>query len=392
MTSILIAIIYLAFISLGLPDSMLGSAWPTIYKEFGVNVSWMGIISMIISAGTVVSSLNSDKLTKRFGAGKVTVASVALTALALLGFSFSHSFISLCILAIPYGLGAGSVDAALNNYVALHLEAKHMSWLHCMWGLGALTGPVIMGAVLSANRPWNMGYRIVGIIQLVIVVIIFVSLPKWEASEEKDIEDKGLEKREPIPLHKLVRLPGIKNVMLSFFCYCAIEQTVMGWGSTYLVLEKGVDETTAAKLAVLFVIGITIGRALNGFLAIKFNDVQLIYMGFTLISIGVVLLFLPFSNMVSFIALIIVGLGCAPVYPCFIHSTPELFGEDMSQAVIGVQMASAYVGVVVMPPLFGFLAKALSFRLFPYYILILELIMVFVYSDLRGKKTGGQSS
>lgn len=384
MIQILLAVIYLAFISLGLPDSLLGSAWPSMYPEFGVPVSWAGVVSMIIAAGTIVSSLQSDRLTRRLGAGKVTSFSVAVTAVALFGFSFSKSFWMLCLWAVPYGLGAGSVDAALNNYVALHYKSRHMSWLHCMWGVGATLGPYIMGYALSGGQGWDAGYRYVGIIQITLTAILFFSLPLWKKNGGTEEKERISEER-PLTLKQIVRIPGAKEVMLCFFCYCAIEQTTILWASSYLRLYKGVPAGTAAGFAGVFFIGITAGRALSGFITMKLSDTQMIRLGMVLIAAGVAVLFLPGAWPLSLAGFCLVGLGCAPVYPCIIHSTPGHFGAERSQAVIGVQMASAYVGTCLMPPLFGIIANHITVALFPAYILAL-LILMAVMHELLTKK------
>ena len=384
MIQILLAVIYLAFISLGLPDSLLGSAWPSMYPEFGVPVSWAGVVSMIIAAGTIVSSLQSDRLTRRLGAGKVTSFSVAVTAVALFGFSFSKSFWMLCLWAVPYGLGAGSVDAALNNYVALHYKSRHMSWLHCMWGVGATLGPYIMGYALSGGQGWDAGYRYVGIIQITLTAILFFSLPLWKKNGRTEEKERISEER-PLTLKQIVRIPGAKEVMLCFFCYCAIEQTTILWASSYLRLYKGVPAGTAAGFAGVFFIGITAGRALSGFITMKLSDTQMIRLGMVLIAAGVAVLFLPGAWPLSLAGFCLVGLGCAPVYPCIIHSTPGHFGAERSQAVIGVQMASAYVGTCLMPPLFGIIANHITVALFPAYLLAL-LILMAVMHELLTKK------
>ncbi|MDN0060454.1 MFS transporter [Mediterraneibacter glycyrrhizinilyticus] len=389
MIHLLLAIIYLAFISLGLPDALLGSAWPTMYSEFDVPVSYAGIISMIIALGTIISSLQSDRLTRKLGTGKVTAISVAMTAIALLGFSSSHAFWMLCVWAVPYGLGAGSVDAALNNYVALHYESHHMSWLHCMWGVGAAVGPYIMGFALSGGKTWNTGYLYIGVLQIVLTAILVFSLPLWK--ERKTSESPGntnenttLEK--PLTLPQIIKIPGAKEVMLCFFCYCAIEQTAGLWASSYLTLFKGVSAETAARFAGMFFIGITVGRAINGFIAMKLQDSQMIRLGQSIIAIGVIVMLLPGPHIISLAGLILIGLGCAPVYPCIIHSTPAHFGAGRSQALIGVQMASAYVGTCLMPPIFGLIANHISIALFPVYIMALLILMVIMH-ELLSKKT-----
>ena len=387
MASLLLAVIYLSFISLGLPDSLLGSAWPVIYPQIGVPISWSGIISLIISAGTVISSLQSDRLTRRLGAGKVTAASVGMTAAALLGFSFSRSFPALCFWAVPYGLGAGSVDAALNNYVALHFASRHMSWLHCMWGIGASTGPYIMSRAITRYGSWNMGYRIVGILQIALTACIIFSLPLWKGSAGASAEE-GAGTGGPMPLKDVVRLKGAKAIMTAFFCYCAVESTVGLWASSYLVVYRSVPEVTAAGFASMFFIGITAGRAANGFLTMRFSDRQLIRAGQTLVGLGALLVLIPAGQTLALAGLVVMGIGCAPIYPCIIHSTPALFGEENSQAMVGVQMASAYVGTCLMPPLFGFLAKSISFGLFPFYVLILLALMAVTYTFAAAAQEG----
>ena len=401
MTQLLLAIIYLAFISLGLPDSLLGSAWPTMYQQFGVPISYAGIISMIISAGTIVSSLQSDILTKKLGTGKVTAISVAATAVALFGFSFSHSFWALCLWAIPYGLGAGSVDASLNNYVALHYESRHMSWLHCMWGVGATAGPYIMGIALSMGQGWNMGYRYIGIIQVVLTAVLVFSLPLWKGrksttenlqnAEMEQLLENASEKADTtaekaLSLREILKIAGAKEVMLCFFCYCALEQTAGLWASSYLTLHKGVSSETAAIFASLFYIGITVGRAISGFITMKLNDTQMVRLGQSIIVLGIMAMVLPGSNVLALAGLILIGLGCAPIYPCVIHSTPAHFGADKSQAIIGVQMAFAYIGILAMPPLFGVLASRISVALLPCYLFAILVVMVIMH-ELLTKKT-----
>lgn len=386
MFQLLLAIIYLAFISLGLPDSLLGSAWPTMYQEFSVPVSYAGGISMIIAIGTIVSSLQSDRLTKKIGTGRVMVISVFLTTVALFGFSVSHSFAALCLWAIPYGLGAGSVDASLNNYVALHYSSRHMSWLHCMWGVGASLGPYVMGYALAGGDGWNTGYRYIAILQVVLTAVLLLSLPLWnrntaDSAESTDENDP----KEPLSLRQIIGIPGAKEVMLTFFCYCALEQTTGLWASSYLVLHWGLSAETAAGFASLFFIGITVGRALSGFLTMKFDDTQMIRLGQGFLFAGIVLLLLPLGKETALLGLILIGLGCAPIYPSIIHSTPAHFGKDKSQAMIGVQMASAYVGTCFMPPIFGLLANHINVSLLPVYLLTILIIMVVMYEKMLPK-------
>lgn len=386
MFNLLLAVIYLAFISLGLPDSLLGSVWPTIYQEFNVPVSYAGAIFMIISAGTIFSSLQSDRLTKSLGTGKVTAFSVLMTAVALFGFSISHSYWMLVLWAIPYGLGAGSVDASLNNYVALHYKSHHMSWLHCMWGVGASLGPYIMSFALLNGQTWNMGYRYISLIQIALTIIIMLSLPLWKKApitdemQEAESENK---KNKALTLKEIFNIPGAKQIMLMFFCYCALEQTTGLWASSYLVLQHGLDLDVAASYGSLFFIGITVGRAISGFITMKLNDKQMIYLGQGIILIGIILMCLPFGHQIALIGLVTIGLGCAPIYPCIIHSTPNNFGADKSQAVIGVQMASAYVGNLLMPPLFGIIANHISVKVFPIYLLLILIVMVVMHIKLN---------
>ena len=389
MVHLLLAVIYLAFISLGLPDSLLGSAWPSMHLEFGVPVSYAGVISMIIALGTVVSSLQSDRLTRRLGAGMVTALSVLLTALALLGFSLSKSFPALCLMAIPYGLGAGSVDAALNNYVALHYASRHMSWLHCMWGVGTTVGPYVMEYALTGGQGWSAGYRYIAILQFAITLVVFLSLPLWKKrATQTRAEDAAADVGRALPLREIVRIPGAKDVMVAFFCYCAVEATTMLWASSYLALGRGVSAEAAAGYASLFFIGITVGRALNGFLTMRFSDAQMIRAGQALVALGALLLLLPLGTGAALVGLVVIGLGCAPIYPCIIHSTPERFGADRSQALIGVQMASAYVGNCLMPPLFGLIANHISIGLFPIFLLVALAMMVLMHERLVRRAKG----
>lgn len=384
MVSLLLAIIYLSFISLGLPDALLGASWPTMCLEFDVPVSYAGIISVIFCAGTIVSSLLSDRLTRRFGTGVVTAASVAMTAIALFGFSVTHSYWMLLVWAVPYGLGAGGVDASLNNYVALHYASRHMSWLHCMWGVGAATGPYILGFVLSGGQNWNMGYRYIALLQMVLTGILIFSIPVWK---KRTAGESGAESApgEAMGLAQILGIPGAKEVLLAFFCYCALEQTAGLWASTYLVRHIGLDEERAASMASLFYIGITAGRAVSGFLTYKLNDVNMIRLGQGIIVLGVAVMVLPLGEAGAMVGLILIGLGCAPIYPCVIHSTPEHFGPENSQALIGVQMASAYLGSLAMPPVFGLLANHISASLLPVFLGAIVILMIVMCEKLNRK-------
>ena len=383
MVHLLLVIIYLAFISLGLPDALLGAAWPTMCIEFDVPVSYAGMISIIISVGTILSSLMSDRMTRRFGTAKVTALSVAVTAAALCGFSFSGSYWMLLAWAVPYGLGAGSVDAALNNYVALHYASRHMSWLHCMWGVGASIGPYIMGYALTGGLGWNMGYRYIGMLQIALTVVLFLSVPLWKmrtgAQEHIGANAAALN------LKEILAIKGAKEILLAFFCYCALEGTAMLWASTYMVHHLGMDEEQAASLASLFFMGITVGRALSGFMTYKWDDTNMIRIGQGVITVGIAAMLLPAGEYVTLLGLLLVGLGCAPIYPSIIHSTPEHFGEENSQAIIGVQMASAYLGSLLAPPVFGLIANHITASLMPAYLGIILTVMIIMCERLNGK-------
>lgn len=387
MFHLLLAIVYLSFISLGLPDAVLGSAWPMIYPEFNVPVSYAGIISITISMGTIFSSLQSDRLTKKFGTGRVTAFSVLLTAIALFGFSISSSFWMMLLWALPYGLGAGSVDASINNYAAIHYASSHMSWLHCMWGIGASLGPYILSLTITHGQNWNMGYRYIAIFQVVLTTIIMLSLPLWNkqpvnAEIADEISPEQLKETKPLSLREIIRIPGAKAVFLMFFGYCALEQTAILWSSSYLVLHKGIDPETAAAYGALFLVGLTAGRAASGFVAMKLNDNQMIRLGQAIVLIGIIMMLFPFGDMIPLAGLIVIGIGCAPIYPCVIHSTPINFGADKSQAIVGVQMACAYLGSLAMPAIFGLIANYINPALFPYYMLLILALMFVMHVRL----------
>jgi fucose permease len=385
MTTIILILIYLAFVSMGLPDALLGSAWPSIYRQLDVSVSLVGVVTILISTGTVISSLFSSRLDRRFGAGKITAFSTLLTAVALFGFSRSASFIHLCLWAIPYGLGAGSIDVVLNNYAALHFKSSHMNWIHFSWGLGAASGPYLMGLLLSRGEPWTFGYRLVGILQLIMTLMLFLSLPLWQKDGVRSpIIHRENDGGEPGHLRpgNIIHLPGVKSILPVFFCYSALEVTTGLWASSYLVLSRGLHPIIAAKWASLFYLGITGGRAINGFIANRFSDTQLIRAGLGIIAAGMIVLLLPLGAPAAMAGLVLFGLGCAPVYPCIIHATPLRFGADRSQAFIGVQMASAYLGTTLMPTLFGLIGRSLGMGFFPVFLLALLLLMILMHERL----------
>ncbi len=371
MYSLLLALIYLAFISLGLPDSLLGSGWPVMYAELGVPVSYMGVVSMVISGGTIVSSLMSDRLTRKLGTGGVTVVSVFLTVLALLGFSVSNKFWMLIAFAVPYGLGAGAIDAALNNYVALHYKARHMSWLHCFWGVGTIVSPFVMSWALT-YRTWNDGYRTVALVQLAIAVLLLVTLPVWKANKTA-----AETKQQSVGVRGALKIKGVPYILTGFFAYCAAEATAMQWASTYFAEVKGLPAERAAGLAALFYIGITAGRFVSGFVTDRLGDRNMIRLGTGVLICGIGALALPTASYTAAIAaFLVIGFGCAPIYPCIIHSTPANFGAENSGAIIGIQMAGAYVGSTFVPPFFGLLGNALGFSIMPVYLLCFVVLMI----------------
>lgn len=383
--NLLLAVIYMAFISLGLPDALLGAAWPTMQGELGVPVSYAGIISMIISGGTILSSLNSDRMTRKLGTGKVTALSVAVTAVALWGFSVAGSFPVLCLIALPYGLGAGAVDAALNNYVALHYKARHMSWLHCFWGVGASLGPYIMGVCLTGGRAWNSGYRVVSLIQIGLTALLFATLSMWKHGGTKEGEEQTGER---LGLLDLLRLPGAWAALAAFFCYCALEQTAGLWAASYMVIHRGMAVQTAAKWGSLFYLGITAGRFGCGFLTMKLDDRAMVRLGQAVAAAGILLLALPVGEALTGIGLVMVGMGCAPIYPALLHETPDNFGAKKSQAIMGMQMACAYVGTMVMPPLFGAVSGIVGIWLYPWYLGVIGMVMVVTAERLNKIREG----
>ena len=414
MFSCLLLIIYLSFISLGLPDALLGSAWPIMHEELRVPISYSGGIYMLISCCTILSSLKSESLNLHFGTGKITAFSVLLTALALFGFSQSHSFYMLILFAIPYGLGAGSVDAALNHYVALHYSSRHMNWLHCMWGIGASLGPYIMGYVLQRGESWSRGYLLIAVLQAALTFILFLSLGLWKGKDaekrkrksflesDKESSKKAFRKssadgKKLLSFREIFALPGAKECIAAFFFYCAIEQTIGLWSGSFMVYSLQIDAKLAASLVALFYFGITFGRFLAGIFSAKWTDEQMILGGIGILFGGILLLFLAayfserrvfgseFRQLIIILSLLFMGLGCAPIYPAIIHSTPRNFGAENTSALIGKQMAAAYIGSLSLPPLFGVLAKGFGTGRFPFYAVCLAFCMVYMYKRLLVK-------
>ena len=383
MAHLLLLLIYLTFISLGLPDALLGSAWPNMHVDLNVPVSYAGFITAIITIGTIVSSLFSAKLNKRLGIGVVFI-SVFLTAIALFGFFLSTKFYMLCLFAIPYGLGAGGIDSTLNNYVATHYKAKHMSWLHSMWGIGFTVGPYAMGFALTNNQPWNNGYLNISIIQFTIFLILVLSSPLWK-KQTSNLEEVETTTTKTTSFKDIFKIKGVIILLISFFCYCALEQTTALWATTYLVSETNIDADTGAYFASLFCIGITLGRIINGFIAMKLKDKQMIRMGIFIILVGIILIVCNFHEISTFSGFILIGLGCAPIYPSIIHSIPKYFGVEVSGSLIGISMAGAYCGVLLMPPLFGLITQFISVSILPYYLLTF-LIVLFIGHEILLKK------
>ena len=411
MFSCLLLIIYLSFISLGLPDALLGSAWPIMHEELRVPISYSGGIYMLISCCTILSSLKSESLNLHFGTGKITAFSVLLTALALFGFSQSHSFYMLILFAIPYGLGAGSVDAALNHYVALHYSSRHMNWLHCMWGIGASLGPYIMGYVLQRGESWSRGYLLIAMLQAALTFILFLSLGLWKGKDaekrkrksfwesDKESSKKAFRKssadgKKLLSFREIFALPGAKECIAAFFFYCDIEQTIGLWSGSFMVYSLQIDAKLAASLVALFYFGITFGRFLAGIFSAKWTDEEMILGGISILFGGILLLFLAayfserrvfgseFRQLIIILSLLFMGLGCAPIYPAIIHSTPRNFGAENTSALIGKQMAAAYIGSLSLPPLFGVLAKGFGTGIFPFYAVCLAFCMVYMYKRL----------
>lgn len=387
MFTVLLVIIYIAFISLGLPDSLLGSAWPVMHTDLGSPLSFAGVLSMIVSCGTVISSLLSARLISRFGTGKVTLVSVAMTAAALLGFAFAPSVWLLCLCAIPLGLGAGSVDAGLNNFVALHYKANHMSWLHCFWGIGATAGPMVMAFWINRGNQWRGGYLTIGLLQTALVVVLLFSLPLWKKIASAHQEDGEEEETvTALPLRKVFQIPRAKADLLGFFCYCSVESTANLWASSYAATGFGVDEHTAASWSSIFFLGITVGRLLSGFVAMKLSSPALIRIGQALALVGILLLALPLPLWRIPVALCFIGGGCAPIYPAMLHQTPQVFGKRLSQAMMGVQMACAYVGTTLVPPVFGLLGSYVNIRLLPLFLLVFLVLMFLGTQRVNGAK------
>lgn len=374
MATLLLLVIYIAFIGLGIPDSLFGTAWPAIYTEFDLPISFASFVTVIISCGTIVSSMFSAKVINRFGTNKVSAFSTALTATALIGFSFSGNLWLLCLFAIPLGLGAGAIDTALNNYVAVHYSATHMSFLHCFYGIGVSVSPYIMSLVIGGKSGWRGGYQVAFIIQLCIALILIFTLPIWKKVHPQKVKEQDTVKT--LSQKEIFKIPGVKTMCCLFITTCAIEYTCGSWGSTFLVEYKNMAADQAAKMVMFYYIGMALGRFLSGILATRLNSWQIIKIGQYVLGGALLLLLLPLSSIVSAVGLFLVGLGNGPIFPNFNYLTPQNFGEDISQSVMGTQMASAYVGIMLAPALCGVLGQLINMRVFPVYLLAFYLIMI----------------
>ena len=374
-SSALLVIIYLSFISLGLPDSLLGSAWPTMSVQLHAPLWGAGFLQMTVSLCTVISSLNSARLIRFFGTGRLTAFSGLLTAMALMGMSFAPHYVFLLLLCVPLGLGAGAVDAAINNYVALHCEPKHMNWLHCFWGVGTIISPFVMSWALSSGMRWTAGYRGVSILQFMLSVVLLLTLGLWHEGR-RDEEGRSTK---VVPVREILALPGAKPGLLNFTCYCAIETVYMVWSSTYLVMARGMDAARAASMGGLFFLGMTIGRGISGFIAIRFKPKQMIRMGQVMMLMGSLLLLVP-GQAVAVCGLVFMGIGCAPVYPNIMQDTPRCYGVENAQTAVGVQMAFAYIGSLSMPTIFGWMADSLGYGCLPAFSLAATVVMILLYN------------
>lgn len=388
MAVLFLTIIYITFISLGLPDALLGVGWPEMYPEFGVPQSFAGIVSMTISLGTIGSSFFSGKLIRRFGTGKLTAFSVLATACTLLGFYAAPHFLWLLLAAVPLGLGAGAVDAGLNDYVARHYQAHHMNWLHSFWGIGALTSPLIMSRVLSQNASWRYGYLIVALIQFALVLVLFLTLPMWRTREPRISVKEEMSDNptfEEIRFFKFIQSKKVRAALYAFFLYIGVEATVGLWSSSYLIHAKGIDGAKAAIAVSSFFGFIMLGRFVSGFVSMRLTNRQLIQLGQVLIVLGGVLLFFAKSYPLLLLGISLIGFGCAPIYPAMLHDTPQRFGKEVAQQMMGVQMAVSYTGSVVLPPLFGFVAPKIGIETLPIFLIVYGICMFLASESLNRK-------
>ncbi len=380
MTTLLLIVIYITFIGLGIPDSLFGAAWPAIYTEFSLPISLGSCITILISITTMTSSLMSARLITRFGTPRVTAVSTALTAIGLLGFSLSGRFVFLLISAIPMGFGAGAIDSGLNNYVALHYKANHMSFLHCFYGIGVTISPYLMSVALGGEGGWRGGYRITFFIQLFVTAVTLISLPLWKKVgsrgmagvgnlDEADIEFRTLK------MSEMAKMPKVRAVWLLFLASTTIEFTTGVWGSTFLVNSRGMTAENAARIITFYYGGMALGRFISGILASRVSSWKIVKIGVCVLGAALILMFFPVGK-ISGAALFLVGLGNGPFYPNLTHLTPTNFGADISQSVMGSQMASACIGTIILTPLFGVLAQNIGTGFFPVYLVIMYCLMI----------------
>ncbi|MCF7926874.1 MAG: MFS transporter [Candidatus Izimaplasma sp.] len=387
MATLLLIIIYLAFISLGLPDSIIGVSWPLMSQEFNMSIDALGYISLVATLGTVVSSLLSGYLINRFKTKSVVLFSVFLTAIGIFGMSYSTSYYFVLLLAIPIGFGAGSIDTALNNFVALNYKAHHMNWLHSFWGLGASMGPYILSLYL-VNDNWRGGIRTISLIQFSFVLVLLISLPLWHKNyfngktQENDFSKKI----------KVFKIKGVAYALFIFLIYVSLEYGVGLFGSSFLVSIRGFKVENAARLISFYYLGITIGRLISGFISIILSNVRLVFSGLIISAISIILIILNLHITTTYIAFILLGLGLAPIFPSLIHETPKFFGKENSGHVIGYQIAFAYIGGSTIPPLIGLIAAKTSLAIFPYILLILiiTIIILFILLVINTQKKVGQ--
>ena len=372
MATILLIFIYIFYIGLGVPDSLLGSAWPAIYGEFHVPVSYASFISVIISTGTVISSLLSTKIIAKLGTAKVTAISTSLTAIALLGFSCSHDFLWMCICAVPLGIGAGSIDTALNNYVALHYNAMQMSFLHCFYGIGVTLSPYLMSLALSDSMNWQGGYRTVFYIQLVIALLSFISIPLWKKIKANQQEEEIIH---VLPLVQMIKRKKIWASCGVFAGISALESTCLIWGSTYLSETIGLSADMAAALITFYFAGMTLGRFLSGLLALRFSDWKIIITGQSIIFIAVLILLITNDTASAVLGFFLIGLGNGPVFPNMTHLTPILYKKETSQSIIGMEMAFSNLSIMLTPVLFGFISNVMGNEIFPVFLTVMFALM-----------------
>ena len=382
MSKLLLVIIYIAFIGLGLPDSLFGTAWPAIYSDFSLPISFGSFITVTVACGTIISSLISAKLIAKLGTGKVAAISTLLTAGALIGFSVSPNIWLMIILSVPLGIGAGAIDVALNNYVALHYSAGQMSFLHCFYGIGVSVSPYILSLVISGENGWRNGYGVAFVIQICITALLFLTLPLWKKANKP--EDGASETRvKALSVRQTLRISGVKSMCCLFFLTCLIECTCSGWGSTFLVEYKHLSAEKAAQVILLYFVGMAVGRFLSGVAAAKLHSWTIIKIGQCILGIAVVLLFIPGPVFFCTAGLFLIGLGNGPLFPNFNYLAPESFGKDVSQSVISIQMAFAYAGIMLGPLFCGLLGQAVGMFVFPIYLACFYIVMMIITAFVK---------